>query len=1012
MGFDQRNENKGWYRVVALIVLGLLTICLVSCGEDYAAESQESSSNTGSYAFSLKWPSGTATLGSSSTPSRAVNCDAEGIDTIVAALYDSDSRILNYPPDEFICTEHSGSVKGLPPGSNYRLLVTGEDSSGTVLFEGVDTGISIAAGKTTQGDEVQMTVVVVPTCTDSDSDTYYAESGCGTPVDCNDGVDTIYPGASEIPNDGIDQDCDGSDYTLTTPSTWFRDNDNDGYGDPSDSTDSVTQPAGYVLDNTDCDDSDVNEHPGQIWHEDSDEDSYGNNSVSQTVCERPTGYVLDNTDCNDSDTDEYPGRVWYNDSDEDNYGNAAVSLTQCLRPVGYVLDNTDCNDSNSDEQPNQVWYQDLDSDGFGNAGVGLPTCEQPAGYVLSGADCNDNDVNEHPDQTWYLDADGDGYSDGTTDTSSCSRPTNYYVAFELTAISTDCDDSHWDVNPGVNEVCNDYKDNDCDEDTDCDDTDCNGEAACEYTNSLSMTFNIIPAGTFTMGSPDGVSEYPIGSGEIPTEEEGRVSDEIPHQVTLTYSYYMQTTEVTQSQWETVMGSNPSFFTSCGGDCPVEQVSWEDIRIFLATLNGMVDGTYRLPTEAEWEYSARAGSTTAFTNGHITEIGCAYDPNLDSIGWYCYNSDVAYSECQNLSLYGGPICAGTHPVAQKDSNNWGIYDMHGNVWEWVQDWGGSYPSGSATDPPGPSSGTERVIRGGSLGIPASGCRSAFRTEENPTTMSKFFGFRLVYEPSYINSLGMTFNLIPAGIFTMGSPDGVSEYPIGSGETPAAELGRGSDEPPHQVTLTQPFYMQTTEVTQGQWESLMKSNPSTLIACGTNCPVETVSWNDVQTFISILNEKEEENYRLPTEAEWEYAARSGSITSLSNGDLIDNGCDYDVNLDEMGWYCYNAEVSYGGCYDLSGTGGPSCAGIHPVVQKPANAWGLYDMHGNVYEWCQDWYDSYPVGPVVDPSGPQAGTLRILRGGGFSWVAGVCRSAARGSAIPDSGTYLYGFRLVKEP
>ncbi len=232
-----------------------------------------------------------------------------------------------------------------------------------------------------------------------------------------------------------------------------------------------------------------------------------------------------------------------------------------------------------------------------------------------------------------------------------------------------------------------------------------------YTNFLGMTFNLIPAGTFMMGSPG--------------NEPGRYSNETQHQVTLTKSYYMQTTEVTQGQWKAVMGSNPSLFSDCGDDCPVEYVSWNDIQAFITELNKLGQGTYRLPTEAEWEYAARVGSTTAFANGTITETGSGYDPNLDAMGWYTYNSDKK-----------------THPVAQKKPNAWGLYDMHGNVWEWVQDWFGSYPTSAVTDPTGPSSGSDRVSRGGSWSNLARHCRSPARLSLHPAIRSYNYGFRLV------------------------------------------------------------------------------------------------------------------------------------------------------------------------------------------------------------------------------------------------------------------------------
>ena len=240
-------------------------------------------------------------------------------------------------------------------------------------------------------------------------------------------------------------------------------------------------------------------------------------------------------------------------------------------------------------------------------------------------------------------------------------------------------------------------------------------SSTSYTNSLGMTFILLPAGTFTMGSP--------------SSEPGRWDDEGPqHQVTLTRAFYMQTTEVTQEQWETVMGSNPSYFSGCP-TCPVEQVSWDDTQGFITEMNKRGEGTYGLPTEAQWEYGARAGSTTAFYNGAITELSCGLDPNLNAIGWYCYNAESK-----------------THPVGQKTPNAWGLYDMSGNAWEWCQDWyGGSYYSVSrSVDPPGPIGGSYRVFRGGSWSGHAQDCRAASRGDP-PGYVSYGIGFRLVLSP---------------------------------------------------------------------------------------------------------------------------------------------------------------------------------------------------------------------------------------------------------------------------
>ena len=226
--------------------------------------------------------------------------------------------------------------------------------------------------------------------------------------------------------------------------------------------------------------------------------------------------------------------------------------------------------------------------------------------------------------------------------------------------------------------------------------------------TLGAKFVLIHAGTFTMGSP--------------SSESGRKDDERSHKVTMSQPFFMQTTEVTQGQWKKVMGNNPSKFSSCGDDCPVERVSWDDVQKFISKLNTMerkdAYGKYRLPTEAEWEYAVRAGTTTRFYSGNN-------DNNLSRAGWYKSNSGLK-----------------THPVGQRTPNDWGLYDMHGNVWEWVQDLWSNYPSTPVTDPTGPSSGVPRVFRGGSWNSDASYCRAAVRRNTISLFSAYDLGFRLV------------------------------------------------------------------------------------------------------------------------------------------------------------------------------------------------------------------------------------------------------------------------------
>jgi formylglycine-generating enzyme required for sulfatase activity len=955
-----------------------------------------------------------------------------------------------------------------------------------------------------------------------------------------------------------------------------------------------------------------------------------------------------------------------------------------------------------------------------------------------------------------------------------------------------------------------------------------------YTNPLGMTFVPIKDGTFMMGSPK--------------DEPGRNSDENQAEVEID-SFYMQSTEVTQAQWEAVMGSNPSLYKKVGTDGPVERVSWNDVDKFIKKLNDQGFGTYALPTEAQWEYAARGGnSETAYPGVALTEAAkCEKVDGLSDIAWYCYNGDNT-----------------THAVKNRKKNPFDLYDMHGNVGEWVAGWYGEYPL-SDKELKGEGSGFYRVYRGGSFDDYATACRSARRSYKSSDYSNKRVGFRLVFndmgtthctydisssddqytpgdksitvsdtgdtillsvdannhcqsksgkwgawiispedgtgeddewvtltrtinetvgggtvaveieknknddrsakimvagkqltinqesfkecsytvsptdhlfspgsqtilvevaasspecawtvslpdslekwarvsprsgtgdgtveitvnqnsgdarqetltiaeqtidiaqgsqsdclynpqptrqkftatgtsslvsvivspdncpwkatsnnpewlrvhpdgnqnighdmitlsvtpnkggaregsvtiaekefsitqdaapvsgltttqvsrlyaaifgrasdgqgnafwqkqpdsasaaeaildtpdakdyfegsldtnqafiEHIYSNTLGKTLENDPDGIafwveqleggasrgqvvaalvdtiesYAPGQPDHpnaddatnaafnqftnrvtVSDYmaeekflPARIAETffgqdglnvtrevatvqaaktkvdeletldpgeddpgeddpgeddpgdeptnefgmifkkitagtfqmgsPVTELGRDPDETQQEIILEHDFFIQTTEVTQGQWKAVMEmeDNPSYFDDCGDDCPVENVSWNDVQGFIARLNEQGADKYRLPSEAEWEYAARAGTVTPFSRDGVDEQKqyCDYDQVLNGLMWYCANSEQK-----------------THPVGQRNRN-WGLADMHGNVSEWV---FDLYPEPPE---------DYAIIRGGSWRSFAHECRSAARDSRWMDYKAPDIGFRLIYEP
>jgi formylglycine-generating enzyme required for sulfatase activity len=221
--------------------------------------------------------------------------------------------------------------------------------------------------------------------------------------------------------------------------------------------------------------------------------------------------------------------------------------------------------------------------------------------------------------------------------------------------------------------------------------------------AVEMPLRWIPAGTFSMGS-----------------DTGRDDEKPVRKVTITRGFWISQTEVTQAQWKAVMGAeNPSQWKD--DTKPVENVTWDQARQFCAKLSQLTGREFRLPREAEWEYACRAKSTTAYFHGD-TETA------LRRAGWFTANSDEQ-----------------THPVSKLASNGWGLYDAHGNVWEWCEDWYGDYPSGSRTDPTGPATGTARVIRGGSWFNSESFCRSASRFQADPAGRRAYIGFRVVWVP---------------------------------------------------------------------------------------------------------------------------------------------------------------------------------------------------------------------------------------------------------------------------
>lgn len=522
-------------------------------------------------------------------------------------------------------------------------------------------------------------------------------------------------------------------------------------------------------------------------------------------------------------------------------------------------------------------------------------------------------------------------------------------------------------------------------------------------DGVTMEFILIHPGTFQMGSAHDYDELPV------------------HRVTFTQPFYLGKFEVTQEQWEKIMGSNPSHFK--GARLPVDNVSWEDCRQFIAAVRRKTGRNFALPTEAQWEYACRAGTTTAYSCGDDETL-------LGEHAWYAGNAELT-----------------THPVGSKKPNPWGLHDMHGNVFEWCADWyEEGYPPGDAKDPVGPDSGDRRTLRGGAWLYVTDNLRSSDRGFSPPDYRSNENGFRcallvgdipasaeanaataptekffalldaalaegnklsaeflltelerlapndprltaarpriaaLAAPPEQLaidlaDGVRLEFVLIRPGIFTMGSDEG----PL------------TNEKPAHRVTLTRPFYLGKFEVTQKQWTTLMGRNLSAFrgdppAIDGAQLPVENVSWHLCQSFLARLQEKVPGRvFRLPTEAEWEYACRAGSSARVPAGPL-----------EKQAWFGENA-------------GGRT----HPVGQREPNAWGLYDMFGNVWEWCQDQFGPYSTTAPINPAGPTVSSsgTRVARGGAWNNLAQHVNATFRHDVSPEMTMRYYGFRVVAE-
>ncbi len=498
---------------------------------------------------------------------------------------------------------------------------------------------------------------------------------------------------------------------------------------------------------------------------------------------------------------------------------------------------------------------------------------------------------------------------------------------------------------------------------------------------LNLELLPIPAGTFRLGTPVG--------GE---------KDERPlTEVTFTQPFWLGKTEVTQRQWQKIFGWNRS--AQPGDDLPATNFVWYAAMEYCRRLTESERAAgrlpagyiYSLPTEMQWEYAARAGSTADRV------------PDLGEVAWYMANSD-------------GKM----HPVGQKRPNAWGLHDMLGNGMEMCLDDYAPYPGGKLTDPVTEIKGGEIVIRGGCYQNDTGRCRVASRLVLFSVVDPVYATFRLalIPESSRIDrrppppappQIGHAYTVplydialvpIAPGTFTMGSTD---DWFVKN-----AGLGEPTMRPLTEVTITRPFWLGKTEVTQLQWRQIMgtsvgeqkekhkiyfQAEDQPVAGEGDDRPMYFVTWDEAMEFCGKLTALEKESgrlpvgyqYSLPTEAQWEYACRAGSLA------------DKPADLQAGDW----VEENSGNI-------------THPVAQKPANAWGLHDMMGNVAELCLDHTNDLPGGKVKDlwMKSTEQGATHAERGGSYGGNSMYGHYGFRlsdGGGLPSSGV---GFRVALVP